>query len=403
MINKFYDPQVAEPVANDTVQSEPVNIAQLMAKHGVVNSNETPVATPISINKEKAQDAEPAETATTTAESAEQSTTKETPKPTDEQNDSEPEIPKESDKVQSWQEVLKKQDPDTVLKALGFDEKVIGLAKELNGFEKADFFTNLVNHWKTKGDLTSYLKELTTDYAKMPAEEVMRHQLRREYPKASDKQLEVLFNTKIIQAYRLDSEDEDELENGRMLLEAEADKYRDTLIEEQKKYLFPNPPEKKQEADPSEEIAKREFEEYKNAILSNEFTKNILSTNKIVIGEGDDKFQYPVNANEITEVLFDPDKWQETQFDIVRNPDGSIKSFTPKVEHQLLTAAIAKYGKKFLNEYAKHYKALGGKAAIEPLENAKPPEGLIPASIDSAPKSPAEALAKFGRVNQGGY
>lgn len=404
MIRKLYDPQVAE-VATGEVEIETKSIAELMAKQGVMNSTENEVATPININKETnpVKEVEPVETTTTTP-NAESVTTKETPLPTEEPKAAEPQKDVPQPKVQTWQEVLRQQQPDTILKELGFDDKAIRLAKELNGFEKVDFFANLVNAWKTEGDLKGYLKELSTDYKTMSAEDVMRHQLRAEYPKASDKALDVLYKKEIIEKYHLDSEDEAEVEEGRLLLEAKADRYRDEHIKNQEAKLFPKPPEAKpQEPDTREQEARQAFEAYKSQVNESSYTKDIVANNKITLGEGDEKFQYPVNAGEITEILFNEEKWQETQFDIVKNPDGSVKSYSPKVEHQLLTAAVALYGKDFLNEYAKHFKSIGGKSAIESIDNAKPPDTNTTAAAEAAPKTAAEAMAKQGAYNSGGY
>ena len=71
---------------------------------------------------------------------------------------------------------------------------------------------------------------------------------------------------------------------------------------------------------------------------------------------------------------------------------------TPKVEHQLLTAVVAKYGMKFLNEYAKHFKTIGGKSVIDPLENAKPGDNAKSSSSPLPPATAAEAMARFGHI-----
>lgn len=405
MINlrKFYDPAVAEAPA--AMPAERPSIASLMATKGVMNSSDTPVATPIEIT-EPVKEAEPAATATPVSNAESTPTTKETPLPTEEPKPAEVQREPEQVKVPTWQEVLKSQQPDTILKEMGFDEKAIRLANKLKGFEKIDFFNNLINTWETNGNVNGYLQQLSTDYTKMSAEDVMRHQLRQEYPKASDKALEAIYEDEIVEKYKLDSErfTEAEVERGRLLLEAKADKYRDTLIENQQQYLFPKPPEAKpQEPDNSAEEAKQAFEAYRSQVIDSSFTKDIKASGKLSIGDGEDRFSYPVQVEELIDTLLDSEKWQETQFDIVRNPDGSIKSYTPKVEHQLLTAAVAKYGKAFLNEYAKHFKALGGKAAIDPIDNAKPPENGVPAAAEVAPKTAAEAMAKQGTLNSGGY
>ena len=114
-------------------------------------------------------------------------------------------------------------------------------------------------------------------------------------------------------------------------------------------------------------------------------TKNIIASKQFSLGEGDEKFNYPVTPNELTDLLFDSEKWASTLY----SEDG-----TPKVEHQLLVAAVAKYGMQFLNEYANHYKSLGRKAVIDPLENPSPVTPATPPSSQSAPKSPAEAMAR---------
>ena len=87
---------------------------------------------------------------------------------------------------------------------------------------------------------------MSTDYGKMPAEEVMRHQLRKEYPKASDKAFEVVYQEEVVNKYKLNEDDftEAEVERGKLLLEAKADKFRDELIKEQEDYLFQKAPEK---------------------------------------------------------------------------------------------------------------------------------------------------------------
>lgn len=407
-IRKFYDTAVAEPSTGAATGVQP-SIASLMAIHGIKSSSQEMVATPIEIKTEKKEETpKPAtehtpEETSTDASNVEKVKT-ETPTPQKEPLEvKEPQKVEEPVKVQSWQDNLKSQQPDTVLKAVGYDDKEISLLNALKGFEKIDYFTNLVNTWKENGNVDSYFKELSTDYEKMAAEDVMRHQLRQDYPKASEKAIEALYNKEIVNAYNLNSDDEEEVETGRLLLEAKADKYRDSFIENQQKYLTPKTPEPKQpQPDPREQEAAKEFEAYKSKVNDNPYTKNIFSTNKITIGEGDDKFSFPVEPSTLTDILFDTDKWAESVFTMQDNEDGS-KSYVPDVEKQMLVAAVAKYGDKFLKAYAKHYKALGGKASIDPIENAKQSDNNSTPNVNVEPKSIAEAMAKSGKYNSGGY
>lgn len=403
MIRLFYDTATAEPAT----QVDRPNIAALMAKHGVNNDTENPVATPISITPEKKEEPKPAPEATpavtaTEPQNAEPAKPESPSQPAAPVTPAEPQKEPVQVKVPTLQEVLKQHQPDAIFKEIGVDADMVSLAKKLKDNPKmAAFF----NHWETNGDVKPYLKELSTDYANMSPEEVMRHQLQKDYPKSSQQQIEALYRAKVVRAYNLESTDEDEKNEGMMLLQAEAERHREGLVKNQQEYLLPPKPEPKvTEPDNSEQVAKQQFEAYQSDIQNNSYTKGIFSDKKMTIGAGDDKFTFPLEKpEELLNVLFDDDKWQETQFDIERNPDGSIKSAKAKTEHQLLTAAVAKYGMAFMNQYAQHYKSLGGKSVTTDLENPSQPGQGGPPTPDSAPKTAAEAMARGGTYNSGGY
>lgn len=380
------------------------SIAELMAHHGVKSdSNSTVAVPPINITESKEQTPPPAiEPPTATVEQTQNAETvkPETPAPQVEQpKEVTPQIATPQAVVPTWQEVLKQQQPETVYKELGLDAEVVNLAKEIKDNQKMIAF---YQHWKSNnGDVSSYLRELSTDYTKMPPEEVMRHQLRQDYPKATDKQLEVLFNKEVIQAYNLDSLDESELETGRLLLEAKAERYRESLMQNQQQYLFPKPPEPSQpSANPYEEAEKvkqQETEAFKSYIDNDQYTKSIFAAKQYVVGEGDDAFKFPIDPQKVRDNLVDADKWASKLFTEKQNPDGS-KSFEPDVQKQYLVSMIAEYGMDYINALANHFKTLGGKATIAPIENATPPDGSTPSKSDVAPKTAAEAMARFGRI-----
>ena len=292
----------------------------------------------------------------------------------------------------TWQEVLKQQpDQRLVLNELGYDDNLVSLVQAAK--EKPEIVT-FFQHWINGGDPMAILKEATTDYSKMPAEEVMRHQLRQEYPKANPQALEALYKAEVVRAYGLDSDDEEVIADGRLLLEAKADRYRDKFIENQKNYLVPKPPEPKvSEPDNTEEIkAQQEAEAVKSFIKEHAYTKDVVSNNRIVIGEGEDRFTYPIAASEVLDLVMDSEKWASTIY------TKTEKGFVPKVEEQLLIGAFAQNPKKFLNEYAKHLKALGGQEAIAPIENASQTGNSTPSKSETVNLSPAAAMGKFGRL-----
>lgn len=402
MIRKFFDAAIAEPATQVSTN----NIAALMAKQGVKNEGEGMVAQPIILSPEKKEEpqkvTETPPVETTNVASNPEKVASEPPKPTIEPVKVEAAKEPEPTKAPSWQEVLRQQQPDTVLKELlGLSDKEVGILNEVKGFDKVDYFTNFLKAWK-EGKGNDYLREWTTDYSKMSAEEVMRHQLRQEYPKATPTQLDILYRNKVVNAYNLNSEDETEQTEGKLLLEAEADKYRDSFIKNQQGYLMPSPPPPQvAEPDNSEQLRQKELEAYKSSILDNPYSKEVFTNNKISIGEGDEKFSYNVNAKDIQDILFDTDKWAENFFLIENKPDGT-KQYVPDVEKQIFVATYLKYGKSFLDEYAKHLMSLGGEKALKPIKNASEPDKNTPSPADAAPSSVAEAMARSGRVNYGG-
>jgi len=400
MIRKFYDAAQTEATS---VEEQP-SIAQLMAKQGR-NSTEQIGQNPINITERKEEPTTTQDTpATATVESVTVETANsETPSPTQEsQTVPTPQKEAEQQAVPTWQEVLKSQQPDTVLKELGFNDKVISLLSETKELDPK--MVAFLNHWKQNGDVKGYLKELDTDYSKMSSEDVMRNQIRAEYPKASEAQLNILFQKKIVDAYNLDPDNysEDEVEAGKLLLDAEADKYRDNLIEKQNQFLLPKAPEAKQEApDPKELERVQVIEDIQKQVKESSYTKSLLANKAITIGEGDEKFTFPVDPNALLDVVLNGDTSGELMFNIEKTSDGKER-FIPKTEHQMLVATVNKYGVEFINQLAKHYKSLGSKAAIEPINNARPTEGNTSSQSEIAPKTPAEAMARQGRYNSGG-
>lgn len=397
----FFDPAVAEPV-----QAEPQSIASLMAKHGANNNTGSPVATPISISEKKEEPTpviEEVPAATATTPSNPETAIQESPTPVVEPARSpEPQIAAELPKVQTWQEVLKSQPDTEVFKALGVDDKTVNLAKKLTENPK---MAALFNHWETKGDVKDYLRELTTDYKAMPAEEVMRHQLRQENPGISEKDLSVLFKHEVTKAYNLNSDDPEELEDGRILLEAKANRYREGFVKNQENFLLPPAPEAKdslgeyisqqnQERDQRNEV-------FKSQIDNSPYTKEIFSTKQISVGEGNEKFNYPIDPVEITDILLNTEKWAENLFEIKKG--NGRTELIPNVPKQILVAAFMKDPQKFLSDHAKHYKSLGGQSVIEPIQNATIPNNSTPTLSQAAPKTPAAAMAREGTVNSGGY
>lgn len=382
---KQFNADAAEGAA--TMEAPPlVNVVAEMAKAGRVSNGdggEIPKYTPTVSQEAETQTDSPADAATetiteeapqeaTVAETQEAETVEET------QTISAPEPPQEAD----WRQVLKKAQPNEVLTEIGLDEKMV----------------NFLNFWREGGDPKEYLKILTTDFEKMPAEELMKHQLRKEYPNASERQIELLFKREVIDKFQLDPErfEEEQVEEGKLLLDAYAGKFRGDFIKEQQSKLFQAPP--KAEEKPNTELAEQQalVDNARQSLLNSTVYKNVLSNNSIVIGEGDEAFKFPVNPNELPDVIYDSEKFVRELFQLKES--GGKPQLIPDIEKQVLTAAVAKHGMKLFVEMAKHFKAIGSKKAITPIENPSPVGQQSAAVRDAVPDTPAAMLAKYGRV-----
>jgi len=410
-LKKLYNAEAVEtPAAAPEVTPEPIketpSIASLMAKQGVMNSNEGMVATPISIDRrtEETQTTKvEAPVEPTTAETKVEETKVETPSPV-EKVEAKQEPQKEAVNAKSevnWQDALKGQQPEAVLKQLGFNERQ---AEFIAGLKDVDEkVLNLLDSYK-KGEYMDYLKLSSIDFEKMPAEELMRHHLRKEYPKASEEQLDALYEKEVIEKYNLDSEDETTRNKGLLLIEAIADKYRDGFVEEKNKFLLPPYQEKAAEnvqETPEQLEAKRQVEQLVSSFKDDNYTKQVLKSGMISIGEGEEAFNFSVNGEELVDLVLNGDITGELTYEKVPGESGA-ESYRAKAKHALLVASINKYGDKILTELAKHYKSLGAKATLDPIDNASSVKPAHSAESEKAPTTVAEHMAKSGRLNSGG-
>ena len=394
MFRKFYAATTeGAGAATETVQFS--SMAEAMAKIGTKSDENSQVAIPI--NREDKVETKAEET--TQAATAKVEENAETKTETPEKTEVKTEEPAKTDLVKevkatpvlSLDEVLKNEQPNTILKKLGFNDEALDLVNDLKEVDPK--VLGILQAYK-QGTLGDYVRELSVDYNKMSAEDVMRHQLRLEYPKASPEAFEALYQSEVVDKYKIDPDTytETEVSRGKLLIEAIADKKRDDLIANQQKYLMPAKPEPKAPSGPSpEEVQKQQLDTYRKELTENPHVKSIIANKSVTIGEGEEKFNYPVDANSLIDILVDPAKWVDTMYD----KDG--EHYVPKTEHQMLVAAFSQDSKKFLSEYAKHLKSLGAKEVIDPIENASQPDKSTATKSEAEPKSMAEAMARHGR------
>jgi hypothetical protein len=355
------------------------NIAELMAKNGVKTENDSDSVPDIKIEEPKPTTVEalakPENVAETAAAPVAAAARVDAPPAA-----SQPVAPAQVPTV-DWKDELKKADHAEILKELGFDDKMVG------------FF----NKWRTDGKIDEYIRAVSVDYSKMTPEQLMKYQLGVDFAEFSPEDLEELYQAKIVDAYKLnpDTYSETEVKRGKLMLAADAKKVRADLVQQQQNYILsakPPVPAVDNTAQQRDQEIKEATERYMNSLNGSPVTKELLTNKRLVLGEGDNAFNYEVG---------DP----QTVVSILQNPELYVKHVfqedgTPMVEKQLFIAAAAIDHKGLQNELIKFGMSLGHKKAIETMENAKKPEGELSTS-GSENLTPAQALRRSGVITYG--
>jgi hypothetical protein len=77
------------------------------------------------------------------------------------------------------------------------------------------------------------------------------------------------------------------------------------------------------------------IEDIQKQVKESSYTKSLLATKSITVGEGDEKFVFPIDPDAVLDVVLNGDTSGELMFNIEKTSDGKQK-FTPKTEHQML-------------------------------------------------------------------
>ena len=184
---------------------------------------------------------------------------------------------------------------------------------------KDDFIKNAVAYYNENGTLNPYLEAKSVDFTEMGDEKVMRYNLKKQNPTLSDKALERLYQRDVINKYSLDNDkfDEDEVELGKELLKADADKLRKSFVDEQKKFVEPVASKNKEDA---VELEERKVQ-WEKTVNSHKLTKDVMDNKRILINFKDETFSYEVdNPKELQEMTLDNNKF----FNLFADGEGNV-------------------------------------------------------------------------------
>lgn len=164
---------------------------------------------------------------------------------------------------------------------------------------KDDFIKGVVEYYEKTGDLTPYLQAKLVDFNGMSDEEIMRRNLREQYPDVSDKAFDRLFKQQVVDKFKLDADEwgEEDAELGRELLKTEANKARQQYIDWQNSFKAPEPVQSL-EAQQEQLETEEAFKKFEQSVKSSHLTNQIINDKRIAIKIGDSEFNYEIQDAE---------------------------------------------------------------------------------------------------------
>lgn len=251
---------------------------------------------------------------------------------------------------------------------------------------KDDFIKDAVEYYNKTGSLTPYLEATSLNFEEMTDEKIMRHNLKSQNPTLSDRAIERLYLRDIINKYSLDADrfDEDEVELGKELLKADANKLRDSLVDEQKNFIQP---ESKPEDNSEAEAQQTAFIE---SVNTNKTTRDLLENKRILVDYNDQSFSYEIeNPEQLKDMALDSSKF----FGLFQDEKGTID-----FDKWYKVASYALDPETYNQSLISHGVGLGQEKVVKDLKN---PSKVTKSSPQY--KEPATAVEGIiGEIMRGG-
>lgn len=280
---------------------------------------------------------------------------------------------------------------EEILKEQGFDEQFINLAKV----------------YKQDGNISRYAQAMNTDFTKMPAEELHRLKIQKDYPGATQEQLDLLYESEIREKYKLDADTFDpeskEAKAAKVKMELEAGKLRTEFTKENEQFKLPAKDvaaETQQQTEAA--IAVRKAKQ--DALFAQPYSQSVLTDKKLVLKDlsmKDETGKVIAAIPDFTMELDDPNEIKE----IMTNPTAYSRYMTddkgnPDPEATFQVAAFAMNRVAFCQALINQGKMLGREEMEEKAYN--PPGLRNGAAAASSKETLNEAFAKRGKDGKAG-
>lgn len=274
----------------------------------------------------------------------------------------------------SWKEAIKTADRKELLKEAGLD----------------DFDIEFIEYRKQGNDPYKYLEAKAFDWNKVSDVDVVKNEYQKQYPNLNAEQIERLINNEFKQH---DNADEQEREDGAIMLQAKAYNLRQQRIEEQKKFQIPtvttqqeaNTLQENLEQKQIEEQQRQQYDAYMKFVNEHPSTKSLLEAKRVSVnlGEGVSPFNFNVDNPEMLHSVAFGKNWVRAIAENPGEPDESkLIPDVAKLQKIALVALNPNYEKDIFN----YGKSMGLKAIVEEGQNARRPNGQSPTVTTQTPK-----------------
>lgn len=228
-----------------------------------------------------------------------------------------------------------------------------------------EFLQGLIDYYKSTGDVTPYIEAKSIDYSSMSDIDIVRHDLRKQYSDMSAKNFERLFDREVIQKYQLDDNrfGEEEVELGKELLKSEANRKRQSLIENQAKFTIPQREDNSAQAQAEAQQAREQWTE---TVQSHPITRELVDNQRVIIDYNGEPFAYEVdNTDAVVEMTIDNNKF----FQLFQDGQGQID-----YDKWYRVLNYASDPQMFERSLINHGKTLGGKEVVSEIKNPSRPQ-----------------------------
>lgn len=267
----------------------------------------------------------------------------------------------------NWKDELKKLDVKEVAKELGL----------------SDFALEMNEYMAKGGKATDYITAKGYDWTKVADEDLVKEELRSQYPDAPELQITRLYNKKYNQ--REDDMDEDR-EDGLLLMRAEARRLREEKITKQNSFKIPDAAILPQNYEPEylqwkdQKNSQAGYQKQLNEFYQNhEATKRLNESKRVAVnlGEGVPAFNFVINnPDALTKMYVDGG---ETWAAITSNDKGE-----PDVQKQHLIGLIAHNPQKFMQDIFNYGVQMGRRKMVDEGNNAqRPNQKPMPQELNS--------------------